>query len=301
MDSDTLRQENDSLRRRVAELERALAEREAASKASTAFYEGIIDNSPFFIYVKDREGRYLLVNDLCQRVYRAPKSAILGKTDIEFFPQGEAEMYMEADRKALEAGTYTTETSLVFEGALRHFVTAKFALRDAAGVPYAVCSVSLDISERKQVEAEAQRLQEEIIRVQEATLRALSTPLLPIAEGVVAMPLIGHINPERARQVLEALLEGVVAHQASMVILDVTGVPVVDVQVADALVQVAQAVRLLGAQTILTGIQPAIARTLVDLDADLGGVVTLGTLHSGIAHALGKRAAQRPGWKNQSP
>jgi anti-anti-sigma regulatory factor len=91
--------------------------------------------------------------------------------------------------------------------------------------------------------------------------------------------------------VLEALLAGVVAHQASMVIIDVTGVPVIDTHVANGLVQAAQAVRLLGAQTILTGIQAAIARTLVDIGADLGGVVTKSTLQSGIAHALRYRAA----------
>jgi len=91
--------------------------------------------------------------------------------------------------------------------------------------------------------------------------------------------------------VLETLLKGVVAHHASIVIIDVTGVPLIDTHVANGLVQAAQAVRLLGAQTILTGIQPAIARTLVDIGAELGGFVTRSTLQSGIAHALGRQAA----------
>jgi PAS domain S-box-containing protein len=258
---------------------------------SSNFYEGIINNAPFFIYVKAKDGRYLLVNDFFVNSFNAPKSAILGKTDNDLFPPGVAEHYGANDRLALETGTLHREDPFMAQGQERWALTTKFPLTDTAGRTHAVCSISLDITARKQAEAEAKRLQEEVIRVQGATLRALSTPLLPIADGVVVMPLIGNFNAERAQQVLETLLTGVVAHQASMVIMDVTGVPVIDTHVANGLVQAAQAVRLLGAQTILTGIQAAIARTLVDIGADLGGVITKSTLQSGIAHALRHRAA----------
>ncbi|WP_438028272.1 STAS domain-containing protein [Sorangium sp. So ce233] len=132
-------------------------------------------------------------------------------------------------------------------------------------------------------------LQEEMLRVQEATLRALSTPLLPIAEGVVVMPLIGTLDAQRAQQALETQLAGVVDHQTAQVILDITGVPVVDDLVASALARTAKAVRLLGAQVLLTGVQPATARTLIDLGVDLGGIRTLSTLQSGVAYALAAR------------
>jgi len=263
-----------------------------ALEEAATFYEGIIDNAPFPIYVKDREGRYLMVNTYFVQSFKAPKSAILGKTDQELFPD-DAEHYGENDRKALETGTMHREDAYMLHGQQFYALTTKFPLKDTAGRTHAVCSISLDITARKQAEAEAQRLQEEIIRVQSETLRALSTPLLPIADGVVVMPLIGNFNAERAQQVLETLLAGVVEHQASMVIMDVTGVPIIDTHVANGLVQAAQAVRLLGAQTILTGIQPAIARTLVDIGADLGDVVTRSTLQSGIAHALRHKADYR--------
>jgi PAS domain S-box-containing protein len=241
--------------------------------------------------VKHKDGRYLLVNDFFLNSLGLVRSMILGKTDRDLFPPEEADHYGVNDRRALETGTLHREDAVIVQGQQSWALTTKFPLKDTAGRTHAVCSISLDITARKQAEAEAQRLQEEIIRVQSATLRALSTPLLPIADGVVVMPLIGNFNAERAQQVLEALLAGVVAHQASMVIVDVTGVPVIDTHVANGLVQAAQAVRLLGAQTILTGIQAAIARTLVDIGADLGGVVTKSTLQSGIAHALRYRAA----------
>jgi anti-anti-sigma factor len=178
------------------------------------------------------------------------------------------------------------EESYLIGNSLRHFVTTKFPLCDAKGRAYGVGSITTDVTVFKLAEEENRRLQEEIIRVQGETLRALSTPLLPIARGVVVMPLIGNVDRDRAQRVLETLLDGIAKHQAEIVILDVTGVPVVDTDVASALVQTAQAVKLLGADVILTGIQPKIARTLVDLDVDLANIQTEGTLQSGIARAL---------------
>jgi anti-anti-sigma regulatory factor len=100
------------------------------------------------------------------------------------------------------------------------------------------------------------------------------------------MPLIGTIDSARAQMVMESLLEGVALYQAETVILDITGVQVVDTQVADAFIRAAQAVRLLGAGVVMTGIQPQIAQTLVQLGVDLSGIQTHGSLQSGIAHAL---------------
>lgn len=88
---------------------------------------------------------------------------------------------------------------------------------------------------------------------------------------------------------METLLEGVARHQAALVILDITGVAVVDTQVAQGLIQATQAVKLLGAQVILTGIQPQFAQTLVHLGIDLRGIQTRSSLQAGIAAALQSR------------
>jgi ABC-type sugar transport system substrate-binding protein/anti-anti-sigma regulatory factor len=130
------------------------------------------------------------------------------------------------------------------------------------------------------------RARDEIIRSQEAALRELSTPLIPLSDAVVVMPLIGTVDSKRAQQILETLLQGVATTRATTVILDITGVLVVDTQVANALVRAAQAVKLLGAGVVLTGIRPEVAQTLVGLGIDLRGIVTLGTLQSGVAFAL---------------
>ncbi|TKC95840.1 PAS domain S-box protein [Polyangium fumosum] len=146
-----------------------------------------------------------------------------------------------------------------------------------------------DITERWEGERERLALKQEIIDAQKRALRELSTPLIPVAEHVLVMPLVGTIDNVRAQAVLEVLLDGVMRHNARMTILDVTGVEVVDMEVMNALVQAARAVNLLGAQAILTGIQPRIAKTLVDLQADLSTIMTLSTVREGISYALGRQ------------
>jgi anti-anti-sigma factor len=147
----------------------------------------------------------------------------------------------------------------------------------------------LDIDQRKQMEAEHSQMQEDIIQAQATALRELSTPLIPISDHVVAMPLIGQIDTGRAQQVMASLLNGVAQHHARTVILDITGVPLVDSQVALALMQAAQAVQLLGAQVILTGIRPDVAQSLVGLDIRFDQIITLGSLQAGIAYATGQQ------------
>lgn len=153
----------------------------------------------------------------------------------------------------------------------------------------------LDITLRKQAEeALRQRsVQDETIRVQAAILDELSTPLLPISDEVVVMPLIGAVDSRRAQQVVETLLHGVQSHHARIAILDITGVLVVDTSVAKALMEAADAVRLLGAEVVLTGIRPEVAQTLVGLGVQVLGMETRGSLQSGIAYALARSAASR--------
>jgi len=142
----------------------------------------------------------------------------------------------------------------------------------------------------REIQREAEQ-QQAIIREQAELLAELSTPLIPISEGVLVMPLIGTLTDRRAQQVMETLLEGIVQYQAETVLLDITGVKTVDTSVANALIQVARAVNLIGSHIILTGIQPRIAQTLVQLGVSLGDIVTYSTLQAGIASILAAKIA----------
>ncbi len=146
----------------------------------------------------------------------------------------------------------------------------------------------LDITDRKQAEEAIRQsqIQQEIILAQQATLEELSTPLIPISDTVMVMPLIGSMDSRRAQQVLDTLLHGVAVARAEIAIIDITGVSIVDTQVANALIRAAQAVKLLGAQVMLTGIRPEVAQTLVGLGVDLSMIITRSSLQSGIALAM---------------
>lgn len=142
------------------------------------------------------------------------------------------------------------------------------------------------VVERKRAEDERARMQAELIRVQEAQLAELSTPLIPLTERIVLMPLVGSIDAARAARMLQTLLRGLEQTRAPVAIIDITGVPVVDEHVANTLIQLAQSARLLGAEVILTGIRAGVARSLASLGLELGAVITRKSLQSGIALAF---------------
>lgn len=141
---------------------------------------------------------------------------------------------------------------------------------------------------RDEAEAAHTRMAEQltIIEAQQHTIQELSVPVLPLSLHTLVVPLVGTIDTSRAQHVMERLLDGITSHKARLAILDITGVEVVDTQVANALIRAAQAARLLGAQVVLTGIRPQIAHTLVQLGIDLRDIVTHSSLQSGITYAL---------------
>jgi rsbT co-antagonist protein RsbR len=126
---------------------------------------------------------------------------------------------------------------------------------------------------------------EHTIHEQQEAIRELSTPVLQVRERLLILPIVGVIDPQRARQLTEQLLRSIRTNRGKVVVIDVTGVPIVDTTVANHLVQAVEASRLMGASVIITGLSPEIARTLVTLGVDLGKMDTLGDLQEGIEKA----------------
>ena len=129
------------------------------------------------------------------------------------------------------------------------------------------------------------RERERIIRQQQEALRELSTPVLQVRERLLILPIIGLIDPLRARQLTEQLLRGIRANRAKVVVIDITGVAAMDAAVANHLVLTVESARLLGARVIVTGLSPEIAQTLVNIGVDLGKMNTVGDLQGGIEEA----------------
>ena len=134
------------------------------------------------------------------------------------------------------------------------------------------------------------------IRQQEEAIRELSTPVLQVRERLLILPIIGVIDPQRARQLTEQLLRGIRTNRARVVVIDITGVAAMDSNVANHLVLTVEASRLLGATVIVTGLSPEIAQTLVNIGVDLTKMNTVGDLQGGIEEAerlLGDRVPSR--------
>lgn len=127
---------------------------------------------------------------------------------------------------------------------------------------------------------------EKTVSLQKIALQELSAPLIPVFDNIVVMPLVGTIDTERAKQIMENLLMGVVKHRAEVVLIDITGVPVVDTMVAHHIIRASEAVRLVGAKCLLVGIRPEIAQTIVTLGIDLSQLITKNSLQKGIETAL---------------
>jgi rsbT co-antagonist protein RsbR len=139
--------------------------------------------------------------------------------------------------------------------------------------------------------AESEReLFEELMRMQDNLIAELSTPLLPVADRVLVMPIIGSIDQVRAERILTVLLDGVTEQRARTVILDVSGIHRLHSLNANVLVRAARAVRLLGAELIISGITPEHARSLLDLGIDIAELKTCRELRAGI-----ETAVRRPG------
>lgn len=252
--------------------------------------EGIVNNSPAAIYVKSSESRLMLVNQTYAAVIGRSVEELIGRTEEEIFPANVVADWRESDRHLFESGeALRSSNTFVVDGEPREYITTQFPLYDAERRPYAICGISTDVTDLKRAEQEREQLQNGIIEAQQAALRELNTPLIPLAEDVVVMPLIGSVDSARASQVMETLLDGVARYGARLAILDITGLRVVDSQVANVLLHAAQAVKLLGAEVLLTGIGPEVAQTLIGIGADLSGLRTPGTLQAGIDYALRSR------------
>jgi rsbT co-antagonist protein RsbR len=126
---------------------------------------------------------------------------------------------------------------------------------------------------------------ERVIREQQEAIRELSTPVLQVRERLLILPIIGLIDPHRARQLTEQLLRGVRTNRAKVVVIDITGVAAMDANVANHLVLTVESARLLGATVIVTGLSPEIAQTLVNIGVELGKMTTVGDLQGGIEEA----------------
>lgn len=270
---------------------------EESVRKTSQFLDSILDNIPMAIFIKEARGRtYVHVNRFLNEAFRGTSADWIGKTDYDILPKEVAERLVQQDLEVFAGRTIVDipeELVPNANGQMRVCHTRKVPIYDANGEPLYLIGLSEDITERREAE-DAKRRELVLLETQEKLVelvRQLSTPLLPLAEGVLVAPLVGQMDEARGAHFIEALLSGIQRWQAQTVLIDITGVPSMDQAVADQLLRATRAARLLGTETALVGVSPDVARTLVELGVDFTGLVTYADLRAGM------RAAER---KNRS-
>jgi rsbT co-antagonist protein RsbR len=213
-----------------------------------------------------------------------------GPESVEGAAWGSVRDYLSAlSRSRARAGFSPSETA-TFVFSLKQPLFVRLAQEfadDAAALPDAMWEVNVLLDRLGLLTTEEhQRAREAVIQQQQRDLIELSTPVVKLWEGVVAVPLIGTLDSERTQVVMESLLERIVETNSTMAIIDITGVPTVDTLVAQHLLKTVAAARLMGADCIISGIRPQIAQTIVHLGLTLSEVTTKATMADAIALAL---------------
>lgn len=252
------------------------------------FLRALFDDAPYGVFITRINGRIATCNQhICQLIGYS-RDEIVGHHFNEFTHPDDAQVGIEVIR-TIVAGNLPHAT---FEKRYRHrngnilyFQLTLGVVRNEAGsVEYFVTTFN-DLTHRRQAERDRMTARDAIIQGQREVLRQISTPLMPIADGVIAMPLVGPVDRDRAQQMLSTLMDGVTSHAARTVIIDIAGVPNVDTEVAELLAQAARAVNLLGAEVLFAGIRPDVARNIIALGIDLNNFQSAGSFQSAITLA----------------
>lgn len=271
--------ENEALRRRVAALEDALAQRDRLLQA-------IVDHVPGLVYVRETEAWTItLINRVGAGFLGGRPEEIVGRPEADFFPPETVAAWRANDLRIVAAGEpiEQEETAPHHDGVHTHR-SVKFPIRDGQGAVCAVGGISVDITAQR-------RAEQRLLEAHRAAIQELSTPVIPIFEGTLVVPLVGELDPVRVAMLGEKVPAAIVSREADLVILDVTGVVgAVDARAIEGLIRIARAARLLGAQVVITGFGPRSSRAIVELGTEiLEEIVSIGTLQDGVAYALRRR------------
>ncbi len=252
-------------------------------------FQALTENALDGILLTDAQGTITYANRAAHRLFQCnyEKREMLGSSRDSYWMERDLELLKQmVIPRALAKGWTGEMQNRRADGSPFDTILSAFPLRNPAGQILGLAFFIRDISERKRAESERQRLHEQVIEAQRHALQELSTPIIPVMERIIVMPLIGSIDSLRAKDITRTLLVGISRYRAKIVIVDITGVPLVDSGVADHLNKTIQAARLKGAQTIVTGMSDAVAEAIVDLGIDWSGIETLGDLQTGLLSAL---------------
>lgn len=270
-----------SLELRLQKLEEEVAFYKAkadVNEKENEMLRAVIDRLPYAIYWKDPELCYLGCNlRFAIDVGLATPQEIVGKSDFELpWQPGEAEIFRQKEHDIItsQMPDYIDETVEYDDGSREWFETYKYPLYNEAGSVIGLLSTYNNITARKQAE--------ETVQAQATLLEELSTPVIPLTDQILVVPIVGTLDSTRANLLFNSVLEQVAHWKAKTLILDITGVPWIDTEVSQIVINIGQAVKLLGAKVIVTGIRAEVAMSLVGLGVDLSSMESYGDLQHAV-------------------
>jgi rsbT co-antagonist protein RsbR len=260
----------------------------ARTTVSKKYVRNIIESMSDPLVVTDAAGVVKSANRAAEALAGHAQQSLAGKSIELFFPGISVP-------EMIQRGGVNDEER-VCEAAGGASVPVSFSasiMRNPRGEIEGVVCVARDLTESKRLDEERWKLRESVQR-QAILLHELSTPLIPITQKVVVMPLVGSLDDARAVQMTEVLLQGVISRGAEVAIVDITGMRAIDADAVSGILRAVRAVGLIGAKVVLTGIRKDVARALVEIGSNLTGIPTFGTLERGILFALRHSGAMTP-------
>jgi rsbT co-antagonist protein RsbR len=257
---------------------RDLSERQQATER----FRLIVESAPNAIVMANQEGIIILVNSQTERLFGYTRDELIGQSVDLLVPERVRSAHPSyraaffTDPKTRPMGAGRDLYGVHKDG---HEIPVEIGLNPITTEDgtFVLASI-IDITARKQAEETVARQAQEILEV--------STPVVQVWEGVIAAPLIGTLDSQRTEQFMERLLQRIVETNSPVALVDITGVPTLDTQTAQHLIETVTAVRMLGARVVLTGVRPVLAQTLVHLGIDLSSLVTRSSMSAGLRVAL---------------
>jgi PAS domain S-box-containing protein len=246
--------------------------------AASSYVRSLIEASLDPLVTISADGRIMDVNKATEEVTGVSRAGLIGKDFSDYFT--EPDKAREGYRMVFEKGVVRDYPLTIrnISGKLTDVLYNASVYKDQAGNVQGVFAAARDIPELKRAAEVIQRQAQEILEI--------STPVMQLWKGVLVAPLIGTLDSQRTQGFMERLLQRIVDTDSATVLVDITGVPAIDTATAQHLIDTITAVKLLGAQVILTGVRPAIAQTLIHLGINLSGIRTSTSLAVGLQIAL---------------
>lgn len=259
---------------------------------SRRFFRALFDDAPYGVFVTRADGRVAACNRKVADLLGYTIDEITGRHFNEFTVPEDHGIGPEIIRAIVsgQSSHFSLDKRYIHRNGQTIWVHLNLGvIRNATGlVEFFVAAIDDVTREHHQKEAllESEKRLQALLEGQSEVLRQISTPLMPIADGVMAMPLVGPVDRARAQQMLTTLMDGITKHATHTVIIDITGVPNVDAEVAELLAQATRVVQLLGAEALFAGIRPDVARNIIALGIDLHSFKSAGSFQAAIAMAL---------------